>query len=107
MEEILKAIQQLEEKFDNRFEKLDKKFDLIEEKFELIDNKFEKKFDKVTSQLDRMETTINNVSKTANQDTNAILKIIDTNTKNINRDIEFLSELSGKHEMYFNRMSKN
>ncbi|MFZ3588929.1 hypothetical protein ACOI1C_06515 [Bacillus sp. DJP31] len=82
MDQILKAIQQLEQKFDS-------------------------KFDKVTTQLDRMETTINNIAQTANEDTVAILKKIDKNTKNINRDIEFLSEQSGKHEMYLNRLSKN
>ncbi len=96
MEEILKAIKQLEEKFDMKFDGLEEKFDVLEERF-----------DKVTTQLDRMETTINNVAQTPGDDTFAILKRIDSNTKNINQDIEFLSELTGKHELYFNRIDKN
>jgi DNA anti-recombination protein RmuC len=96
MEQILTAIRQL----DNRFNQIDDRFNQLEDRMEL-------KFEKVTEQLDRMETTLNIVAKTANDDTVAILERIDRNTKSLNQDIEFLSEQSGRHEMYFNRINND
>ncbi|WP_246944849.1 hypothetical protein [Bacillus pinisoli] len=69
MDEILKAIKEL----DAKFEIMDDKF---EKKFKNLENKVDTKFDMVYAQLDRMETMINTVVQTANEDTIAILKII-------------------------------
>jgi predicted nucleic acid-binding Zn-ribbon protein len=89
MEQILKAIQQMEGRINEKFEKVDQNFE------------------NVTEQLDRMETTLHAVAETANHDTMAIFERIDRNTKTLNQDIEFLSEQAGRHEMYFNRINKN
>lgn len=88
MEQILTAIQQM-----------------MNDRFKQLEDRMETKFEKVTEQLDRMETTLNIVSKTTNDDTLAILERIERNTKSLNQDIEFLSEQSGRHEMYFNRIN--
>jgi predicted nucleic acid-binding Zn-ribbon protein len=101
MEKILTAIQQME----NRFNQMDDRFNQMDNKFKELEDKMDIKFEKVTEQLDRMETTLNIVAKTANDDTVAILERIDKNTKSLNQDIEFLSEQSGRHEMYFNRIN--
>jgi hypothetical protein len=77
----------------------------MDDRFIRLEDKMETKFKMVTEQLDRMETTLNIVAKTANDDTFAILERIDRNTKSLNQDVEFLSEQSGKHEMYLNRIN--
>ena len=89
MEQILKALQEMEQRVNKKFDSMDAKFDTM------------------TKQLDRMEETLNNITQTANGDTVTILERIDRNTKNLNQDIEFLSEQVGKHELFFNRMNKN
>ncbi|MBT2686742.1 hypothetical protein J7I93_00945 [Bacillus sp. ISL-47] len=152
MEQILKAIQQLENqmnnRFDNvdqrfievdhRFDKVDQKFIEVDQRFDKVDQKFievDQRFDKVEQKLvevdhrfdevnqklaendkqfgemdqklDRIETTLNTIAQTSTDDTVSILKRIDMNTKNMNRDIEYLSKQVGKHELYFNRINKN
>ncbi|GLB61823.1 hypothetical protein [Cytobacillus sp. NCCP-133] len=131
MEQVLKAIQQLEKQMNNRFDqvdekfvKVDQRFDQVEQKlvqvdqklaendkhFGVIDKKLEEgkqNFEGINQQLNRMETTLNAIAQTSNDDTVSILKRIDQNTKNMNRDIEYLSKQAGKHELYFNRMNKN
>ncbi|TKC16077.1 hypothetical protein [Robertmurraya kyonggiensis] len=120
MDDILKAIQQLEgrmnerfdqieQKADQKFNQIDQKFDKIDQKFDRIDEKFDRideKFDRIDEKLDRMETTLNAVARTSNDDTVAILKRIDNNTQSITKDIEYLSEQVGKHEMYFHRINE-
>ncbi|MEQ2526832.1 hypothetical protein WMO40_08975 [Bacillaceae bacterium CLA-AA-H227] len=109
MDEILKAIQQLENRMNDKFEKIDEKFDKIDGKFDKIDERFdtmEGKMEQMVGQLDRMENTLNIVARTANDDTVAILKRIDNNTQSITKDIEYLSEQIGKHEMYFHRINE-
>ena len=60
----------------------------------------DEKFEMVTEKLARIETTLNAVAQTSINDTISILERIDWNTKNLNQDIEFLSEQSGRHELY-------
>jgi Skp family chaperone for outer membrane proteins len=103
MEQILTAILQM----NNHFKQMDDRFNQMDDRFKQLEDRMETKFEKVTDQLDRMETTLDIIAKTAYEDTVAIIERIDRNTKSLNQDIEFLSEQSGRHEMYFNRINNS
>ncbi|MFJ7684936.1 hypothetical protein [Peribacillus butanolivorans] len=42
-----------------------------------------------------------------NEDTIAILKQIESNTKSLSYDIDYLTEKVGKHELELNRLNRN
>lgn len=123
MNEILKAIQQLEGRMIDQFDQVDQRFEHINERLNKIDQKLGQfderlnkstenndtmigKLDQIKVKLDRMESTLNTLANTFNEGTVAILNRIDKNTISFSRDTEFLSGKVGKHEMYFHRINE-
>ncbi|MGN7398094.1 hypothetical protein [Peribacillus frigoritolerans] len=86
MEQILKAIQEMSKNINDRFD--------------LLERQVSEGFRDVNARLDKAEGN-------TNEDIIAILKQIESNTKGLSYDIDYLAEKVGKHELELNRLNRN
>ncbi|MET3696639.1 hypothetical protein SAMN05877753_103116 [Bacillus oleivorans] len=90
---IIQAIKELNENMLNGFNEMDKKFEEIDKRFEGVDMRFEaidKRFEGIDKRFDRIEER---------------LERIENEQKNFRKDISFLSEKIGEHDLILNRIT--
>lgn len=124
MEQILIALQEMENRMNSKFEKMDERFEKMDEQFQSTDRRQEKtenRLQKIDSklknldeqmgslkfQVNRMDSTLNTIAQNAQDDTMTILNRIDSINTSTREDIDFLAEQVGRHEMYFKRLNKS
>lgn len=73
----------------------------------LIRKNFKQLYPYLDTKFKEINQKMNRIGVNSNEDTISILKQIEKNTKDFNKNIEYLSEQVRKHDMILNRIQQN
>ncbi|WP_100401044.1 hypothetical protein [Bacillus sp. FJAT-44742] len=96
MEEILKAIQGLHDRFD----KVEKQISHLDKQVSHLEIQTTQGFREMNEKLDRNDWN-------SNEDVISLLKTINKNTETLSKDTSYLSKKVGNHDMILNRLNEN
>ncbi|MBD1381396.1 hypothetical protein [Metabacillus arenae] len=112
-DKIEERFNQVEKRFgdiDGRFDKVDKRFGDIDGRFDKVDKRFgdiEERFNKVDNEISEVKEIARRIEVSNEDDILAMLKQVQNNTNMLGKDVKYLSEKVGHHEMVLNRLAEN
>lgn len=94
---------------EQRFDKVEKRFEAVDKRFESVEKRFdsiEKRFDKVDADLTEVKERLAKIELAQPDDIKGILTHIEKSTESLTKDVDYLSEKVGKHDLFFDRLNR-
>ncbi|WP_096437175.1 hypothetical protein [Alteribacter populi] len=103
------AMDQRFEKIEVRLDSMDQRFDAMDQRFDAMDQRFEKievRLDSMDQRFDAMDQRFDALELSQQEDIVTLLKVIDKKLDHIPHDIDYLRNVTSKHDMDIERIKK-